>query len=498
MPALLATIAWLSLCWTLSAHWAANVQYSFGWLVPPLAVVLLWNRWPTRPPPGASFRGARGVLMGLAALYAPVWFVAQPNPEWRLADWTLALVVTGALLSGVAMAGGRTWLRHFAFPCLFILTAIPWPGMVEQPIVQGLMHVVAGLAADVLNLAGIAANAQGSLIQLKTGAVGVDEACSGVRSLQASLMAALFLGELYRLSVGRRAGLVAAGVVLAFLCNVGRATFLASRVAVEGNEALARYHDPAGYTILTACFALIWLTGWLLARKQPGVASAEEAGMGHRFPRALAWGLAAWMALTIGGAEWWFRHGSPARPPALAVAFPKGAADFREVPLRPAMLAQLQPDVGRAAAWSSAAGQWLAFSFQWFPGTGRGRILARLHKPDQCLPSTGWQMMEERAPVVFDFDKARLPFRALTFGRNTDHGDEFAHVYFCIWQEHADGQPEPADDDLRRTSLRLVWRRERGLGQQILEVVLVGPADGATADTAFRAQMEAMLQYREL
>jgi len=495
MLAALAVLVWASLCWSLSAHWAANAQYSFGWLVPLLALFLFWSRWPQRPPPGAPSAWARPALLVLALLYAPVWFLLQPNPEWRLLSWALGLMVVLLLTAGLASVGGRSWARYFAFPVCFILTAIPWPGVIEQPIVLGLMHVVAGAGAHLLHLCGIAAVAQGSIIQLVNGAVGVDEACSGVRSLQASLMAALFLGELQWLRPGRRFALLGAGVLVAFLGNVGRATFLAARVSAEGSDAIARYHDPAGFTVLTICFALIWLVSIWLARGQPGPAGNEAHPPAPPLPRALTWTLAAWLVLTLGGAEWWFRGGPAPRPPALTFVFPETSPHFQKIELKPTTAAQLQPDLGRVAAWSSPSGQWLAYSFQWFPGTSRARILARLHKPDACLPSTGWQMTEERAPILLPFGGVTLPFRALTFGRSTDHGDEFAHIYFCIWQEHANGQPEPADDNLRLTSLRLIGQRERGLGQQILEVVLAGADDGPTADAAFRQEIAPLLRY---
>ena len=57
--------------------------------------------------------------------------------------------------------------------------------------------------------------------------VGVDEACSGIRSFDATLMISLFLGELYRFGLLRRIGLVGFGVALAFGCNIVRTLILA-------------------------------------------------------------------------------------------------------------------------------------------------------------------------------------------------------------------------------------------------------------------------------
>ena len=57
----------------------------------------------------------------------------------------------------------------------------------------------------------------GNVIEVKIGLVGVDEACSGVRSLQATLMVSVFFGELYCASWLRRIVLVLCGAPIAFL-----------------------------------------------------------------------------------------------------------------------------------------------------------------------------------------------------------------------------------------------------------------------------------------
>jgi exosortase len=486
-------IFWLALCWTLSAHWSTNAQYSFGWLVPPLALVLGWKRWHSRPEPGLPASGAKAAMTLLVVLFMPIWFVAQPNPEWRLLGWALGLAACAFALCGFGAAGGKAWAWHFAFPVAFTLAAVPWPSAVEQPVVQGLMRLVAGLSADLLNAAGIAAAAEGAVIQLKAGTLGVDEACSGVRSLQASLMVALFLGELYRLSAGRRFVLFAIGGVVAFCCNVGRAVFLASRVAAQGIDAIARYHDPAGFTILTICFALVWGAALLVARNQKAPASPDAPGPAHGWPRAWGWGLTGWLLVTIAGAEWWFRQAPRAAEPAWTFVFPEKLPGFRTLELPRETQAQLQADAAKMGAWSSPAGQWLAFSFRWYAGTGRARILARMHKPDACLPATGWMLIDERPIVELRAGEVRVPFRALTFAK----GEDRAHVYFCLWQEHADGRYHALEENVRLASVQSVLRRERGLGQQIVEVVLSGPADAATADEAFRKEIGPLLQERK-
>ena len=97
-----------------------------------------------------------------------------------------------------------------AFPIGFFFVAVPWVTPMEAPIIQGLMHAIAALASETANLFGIPAQLEGNLIRVSTGLVGVNEACSGVRSLQTALMIGLLFGELKRLSIWRRIAPLAA------------------------------------------------------------------------------------------------------------------------------------------------------------------------------------------------------------------------------------------------------------------------------------------------
>src|SRR5207244_11577085 len=123
--------------------------------------------------------------------------------------------------------------RHFAFPIGFFFVAVPWVTPMEAPIIQGLMRVIAALASETANLFGTPARLEGNLIRVSTGLVGVNEACSGVRSLQTALMIGLLFGELKRLSILRRIALVAGATAIALTANFCRAVFLVWIAATE-------------------------------------------------------------------------------------------------------------------------------------------------------------------------------------------------------------------------------------------------------------------------
>src|SRR4029453_6382217 len=85
------------------------------------------------------------VLVVCAALFLPLRFLSDANPDWRFLSWILALTVATISLSFPYLTGGGSWLRHFAFPILFFLVAVPWPVRIEQMVIQNLMRIVTAI-----------------------------------------------------------------------------------------------------------------------------------------------------------------------------------------------------------------------------------------------------------------------------------------------------------------------------------------------------------------
>ncbi len=269
LPFLLFGALWFVLCRQLSGEWLVNEQYNYGWFVPFFALYLFWLRWQDRPAP--EVRGQRSVValvIGITALFLllPVRLFEIASPEWRPLGWIHAASVATLTLLYLWCVGGKPWVRHFAFPVAFFFIAVPWPTAVEVPIIQGMMRMVAGFAAETAMLLGIPAQVEGNLIRVSTGLVGVNEACSGIRSLQTSLMIGLLFGELKRLSVLRRIALVIGAVIIAVFANFVRAVFLVTVAAAKNISEVSRWHDVAGYTIIALVFLSTMGLAYLLGK----------------------------------------------------------------------------------------------------------------------------------------------------------------------------------------------------------------------------------------
>lgn len=252
VPFAIIALIWLPALLRYSVEWSINPQYYYGWSVPLLAAYLIYDRWPSRPEAEPVSRVLiPAILMVLLILpQLPLRIVGEANTDWRMVSWIMGTMAMGISLTILYVQGSWRWLAFFVLPLLFLLTAIPWPSGAERLLVQGLMRVNAELAANLVGFVGIPAEARGNVIEVPTGILGVNEACSGIRSLQSTLMASLFLGILYRRSIIGLVALVAAGSFIAFVCNVIRTTFLTYQGAVNGIGAVDEWHDTAGFTIL--------------------------------------------------------------------------------------------------------------------------------------------------------------------------------------------------------------------------------------------------------
>jgi exosortase len=278
--------AWLAMAWLVSKaqwYWQHRADLQFGWIVLLLCGYLFWESWEVRP--AARFRW-NFLSAGLAVVGFLLLFWVQ---IYRAAFGTMAALVWGlaigawlVIFANLGYVFGCGGIRHFAFAFLFIALALPLPSILQGPIVNGLQRQVAAINVEVLNAMGIPAQQVGSLIHLPNGTVGIDEACSGVRSLQSSVMATLFIGYLTLKRFSLRVILLASGIALALLGNITRSIYLSYTASAKGIPSINAVHDTAGWSILVFTVAGVALFSWLLARFERKVHRALAAPDGVR------------------------------------------------------------------------------------------------------------------------------------------------------------------------------------------------------------------------
>jgi exosortase len=487
-------------CWVLAIRhlapeWTANEQYHFGWLVPLLAAYLVKVRFENCPPPGPV--PSRGLVTGAVLLLAFAGVLIMPireaNLDWRLVEWWLVGVAIAASYVCFWQIGGISWARHFSFPILFFLIAVPLPRNLEYPWMERLMYSNATVSAELLHWLGLDAQARGNLIQLPNCTLGVEEACSGIRSLQSTLMLSLFLGELLGLKWFWRLGLVGAGLGWALVTNIGRTVTLGLIGAQGGLPAVDAWHDRVGFAVLALCSATVIVTAWLIHRLTAGRLDFQSSGTNAApkvwqefrpvaLPSAVGF---AMLGVGLGLNHVWFaihdRDLAPATP--WSFRLPADQPGFRDIAIAQRTRSLLHFDEGYSGAWRDGSGsRWQAFYFHWEPGRNAAQT-SRMHDPRSCLASTGMVPVAVLPSVEFAQKDVVLSFDAYHFL----DGQRDLFVFNCVAEDvrTSDGRRRAREDNspTDRIAAALAGRRQEG--QRRLEAAVWGAPDAATATRQF-------------
>jgi exosortase len=490
-------LIWLELIKQIKPEWWLNPQYNYGLVVPLLALYLFWKRWRSRPAPSqpAGRFLAIGAIALCAALFLPVRFISEANPDWRLLSWVMAVVIAAISLSSLYLAGSRTWLRHFTFPVLFFLVAVPWPVRLEQTVIQDLMRIVTAINVTLLQLAGVPALQHGNVIEVGAGFIGIEEACSGVRSLQATLMVSLFLGELYSFRLSRRVILVVLGALLAFFCNVVRTAILVWAGTTRGVQSIESWHDPAGLTILMVCLFGLWIASLIMMRRDDGSAvprKIDNQQASVSWNNSLVAVLALWFLLVEAGVQVWYGTHKAFTSSRWTVDWPETESSYKQVPIAPAAESMLRYNQGGGAAWEQNGRQWMMYFFRWLPGRTAARYV-KVHRPDICLPASGRTLRRDNGIRMLEVHGVTLPIRSYRFD---DRGMPL-HVFYCYWDarsSYATVADAAFEDWSPRGRLRAALQGRRDTGAQMLEIVVWGYEDDAEASEALSRELNQLIR----
>jgi exosortase len=510
-PLLLACI-WSPVVYLLGAQWSLFPEYQYGWAVPFLCLYLASLRLSQLPPVSSPRAKWPAVTLLLAAglVFGVMRVLQEADPLWRLASYGMVLAAVVMTLLAIYLIQGRKRAVHFIFPVAFFVVAVPWPTPVEDVIIQTLTRVNARVVVEVLNLFGVPAMAQGNVIEIAAGTVGIDEACSGIRSFQATVMIALFFGELYRLSPRRRGELLVVGPALAMGFNLLRTLILVFIAARAGLPAMERWHDTTGVALLLGCFFSLWgLAVWMgkaekrkakSGKSEMGSAPAEDIRSSVSDLRssatALALGLLVWALLVEISTEAWFRGHENRDGNALgwSARWPEHNSTVHTNVVPPRALDLLRCDFSSSGSWAAADGTvWQAFYLRWQPADsfyGRAKVaMSKSHNPMICLSAAGMKLESQLEPVT-------LPVRPgfeLAFDRYvfSDNGRAL-YVFFSQTEAMKGG----GQANLRMTHhdrLRAALAGSRSYGQINFEVALSGPENAAAALQVFATQLPQLI-----
>ena len=492
LPLAIAGIAWFAVVRIIGNDWKIDPQYSYGFLVPLLVLGLLMKRWEDRPDRSIPSRvvvwTSTIVMLSSAFLIAAVVPMAEANPDWRPLGSIAALAAVGLTLSMIVMAGGLPWLRHFAFPVCFFLIAVPWPRNLEQSVMSALMSWNTSTTMEILHWCGYEAIRQGNLIVIPSGVLGIEEACSGIRSLQSGLMVALFFGEIFRLNVPRRILLLLVAFLAALAGNVLRSSLLAIEASRQGISAVASWHDPAGLIVLLLTIASVIGCAMIWRNQHPGK-HQRRIGKGstlpsspRAFPGMVLVAVSLLLVVPILLTEAWFRqHDLPAGTSwAWEIVKRKGMPGVSEVPIAPQTLRMLFNPEGFSERWMASSGEvGQAFFFEW-PAGRTALQSVQMHSPDVCLANMGMKLEHPLADAETASAGGGIRLHGWLFSQE----GRPVYVFHSILEQGAQNASSGASDQSPMGRLHNLLLGKRGRGQRMIEVAFWNLSDEASAREA--------------
>jgi exosortase len=244
------------LCYQASWYWSHSPEMQFGWMVLLLSGFLVTEVAAERAlvQPRWGLLPIFLVVIGVSSLVIFQLYQAAFG-TMPASLMVLAFGVMSIITANIIAVYGVEALGTLGFAFYFLLIALPLPSVIQSLLVSKLQLFVAFLDAELLNLIGIPAQRAGAVIQLPNGQVGVDDACSGFRSLQSSIMSGMFIGFLLFKTWGWRVMLVTVSILLAILGNIGRTLFLCCQGAAKGIESIRGVHDAAGWSVMAFTIA---------------------------------------------------------------------------------------------------------------------------------------------------------------------------------------------------------------------------------------------------
>lgn len=403
-------------------EWRHNPDLSHGLFMPFVFLYLLHESRSSATPrylrAGPATTTAFGLLLagGLLSLFAAGLYAAAVDWSHALVSLTLTTSLVLFLAAALVAYSSET-VRFTPFNWTVLVALALW--WMSAPIPPGtymrltltLQLWVTEYVLATLHLLGIPAIRHGNIIELANTAVGVEEACSGVRSLISCVFAGLFFSATLVRRPWARALIIALAAPIALTMNFLRSLGL-TLLSNNGVDIAGTWHDVTGFAVLGVTAVLL---GGLAVVLEHG---RENDPAPTPIPAAVGRNTAATRALTAGMAV--------AALLVFVFVFNTRPSIRKDLPV-PELLALLPEQVdgwlvrtsdlyeftGTLQTDHLAQRQYLklaeadpvevtAYVAYWRAGQAPVSLVAS-HTPDACWPGAGWTV----APT----DKPRMNLR---------------------------------------------------------------------------------------
>ncbi len=270
--------------------WRQNSTFSYGFLVPVIAVFLVQRRWAELKSNSVSPSIWAGVPLAIAVLIAAVGHAMGDS-------FTVRISMILALGSLVWLMFGRKILNALVFPLFYLSLMIPVPYVLIKDLTFYLRYSDANHAASLVQLLGVPVYREAYFLHIPNMTLEVADVCSGVSSVFALFALGVIYAYFLPLRFSLKCLLVACTFPFAIIANLFRIVLTVVLAYNFGSVVFQSYfHGFSGtFTFVLALMMLIGV-GEILKKKFPSPSKRGSlpgrtvAVDQSRSGKALGWG----------------------------------------------------------------------------------------------------------------------------------------------------------------------------------------------------------------
>lgn len=245
------TLLYFRILADLAEDWWMDPGASQGLLIPPLALYMAWLRRDitlSRP----KVADAAGLIAcGIACL---TYLVGRLGAEFFLSRLSFVMLLAALIWT----FWGRIRLRTLALPLLLLTTMIPLPQMVFTRLSLPLQLFASSMATSLVQIAGVTVHRDGNLINLAEISLGVSEACNGLNSLSALVVASILISYMVLRRNPLRFTVILSSLPISVFLNVIRIAGTAIGADYHTELALGFFHVFSGWLIFVVGFTSLY------------------------------------------------------------------------------------------------------------------------------------------------------------------------------------------------------------------------------------------------
>lgn len=248
---LLFVIYWSGL--SLMVTWWGQEEYSHGYMIPFVALFLVWQRINLLP---EATKSGSWIGVGLLCIGLLLFFVGELSALYTLIQYGFFISFTAILWSFF----GTKPLVIFWAALFYLIFMIPLPNFLYFNLSSQLQLISSVLGVAIIRLFDISVNLEGNVIDLGAMQLQVAEACSGLRYLFPLMSFGFLVGYLYRGAVWQRIAIFLSTLPITVVMNSLRIGLIGVTVDKWGIEMAEGFlHDFEGWVVFMGCITLLFL-----------------------------------------------------------------------------------------------------------------------------------------------------------------------------------------------------------------------------------------------